>query len=152
MFTTTKAVGRDNKLTAIKCYLESRQNNSKAISLEPTGYIYYQKSVIYLGVSADGKLLCASVDTCCYGCLESKCPYSIDGLLAITLTPKIAENIEKIFIRKGEDGLLHLLHGHSYYIQVQGEMAVIKVEWCDFVVYSNGEVLVDRIVADQDSQ
>ena len=25
---------------------------------------------------------------------------------------------------------------------------VMNVEWCDFVVYSNGEVLVDRIVAD----
>ena len=36
---------------------------------------------------------------------------------------------------------------HRY---VQGEMAVIGVEWCDFVVYSNGEVVVDRILADVD--
>ena len=34
-----------------------------------------------------------------------------------------------------------------YYAQVHGEMAVIRIEWCDFVVYSNGEV-VDRILAD----
>lgn len=53
-------------------------------------------------------------------------------------------------MHKGEDGLLHLPHDHSYYAQVQGEMAVMNVEWCDFVIYSNGEVLVDRIVADYD--
>ena len=51
-------------------------------------------------------------------------------------------------MHKRKDGLLHLPHNHSYYAQVQGEMAVMNVERCDFVVYSNGEVLVDRIVAD----
>ena len=29
-------------------------------------------------------------------------------------------------------------------------MAVLDVEWCDFVVFSNDTVLVDRIVADHD--
>ena len=32
----------------------------------------------------------------------------------------------------------------------RGEMAIIGVEWCDFVVYSNGCVIVDRILADLD--
>jgi len=27
--------------------------------------------------------------------------------------------------------------------QVQGELEVTNREWCDFVVYSNGEVVVD---------
>ena len=26
----------------------------------------------------------------------------------------------------------------------------MNIEWCDFVVYSNGEVIVDHIVADYD--
>ena len=29
-------------------------------------------------------------------------------------------------------------------------MAIMNIEWCDFVVYSNGEVIVDHIVADYD--
>ena len=29
-------------------------------------------------------------------------------------------------------------------------MAILEVEWCDFVVYSNGCVIVDRILADLD--
>jgi len=43
-----------------------------------------------------------------------------------------------------------LQHDHVYYAQVQEEMAVMGVEWCDFVVYSNGEVVVDHILADLD--
>ena len=53
-------------------------------------------------------------------------------------------------MHKEEDSLLHLPHNHSYYAQVQGEMALMNVEWCDFAVYSNGEVIVDRNVADYD--
>ena len=39
---------------------------------------------------------------------------------------------------------------YIYYAQVQGEMAIIGVEWCDFIVYSNGQIVVDRIIADND--
>ena len=57
---------------------------------------------------------------------------------------------DKFFLRRGEDGELHLPQEHHYYAQVQGELAVTGREWCDFVVYSNGEVVVDRIFADLD--
>ena len=50
----------------------------------------------------------------------------------------------------GDDGNLHLPSDHPYYTQVQGEMAIIGVEWCDFVVYSNVCVIVDWILADID--
>ena len=43
---------------------------------------------------------------------------------------------------------LHLPKKHRYYAQVQGEMAILNVEWCDFVVYSKGVVAIDRILAD----
>ena len=51
-------------------------------------------------------------------------------------------------MQRGEDGLLHLPTNHPYYVQVQGEMAILNVEWCDFVVYSKGTVIVDRIIND----
>ena len=53
-------------------------------------------------------------------------------------------------MKKGSDGLLHLPIDLGYYVQVQGEMAILGVEWCDFVVYSNGVVVEDRILADAD--
>lgn len=102
---------------------------------EPTSlYLLPEKS--YLGASADGKLLCTSVDTCCIGCLVIKCPYSIDGTLTISLTPdEISDKYgKKFFMQRGEDGLLHLPEKHPYYAQVQDEMTILNVEWCDFVV------------------
>ena len=53
-------------------------------------------------------------------------------------------------MQKGEDGLLHLPHEHHYFAQVQGEMAIMNVEWCDLVVYSNNKIVIDRIIADYD--
>ena len=53
-------------------------------------------------------------------------------------------------MRRGDNLVLHLPETHPYYAQVQGEMAILNVEWCDFVVFSNGSVIVDRILADHD--
>ena len=53
-------------------------------------------------------------------------------------------------MKMGDNNLLYLPPGHAYYPQVQGEMAVLGIEWCDFVVFSNDTVVVDRIVADYD--
>ena len=141
--------GRDNEPLARKCYLENRQAAGEDIVFESAGLsLLAEKS--YLGASSDGRLTCKSVDTCCIGCLEIKCPYSIKGSLTITLTPdEIADQYGKdFFMRRGEDGLLYLPTNHPYYAQVQGEMAVFSVEWCDFVVYSNHTVIVDRSISD----
>ena len=53
-------------------------------------------------------------------------------------------------MKKGSDGLLHLPIDHGYYAQVQGEMAILGIEWCHCVVYSNSVVVEDRILADAD--
>ena len=34
-----------------------------------------------------------------------------------------------------EDGCLYLLHEHKCYAQVQGQMAILRIEWCNFVVH-----------------
>ena len=141
--------GRDNEPLARKCYLENRQAAGEDMEFESAGLSLLPEKC-YLGASSDGRLNCKSVDTCCIGCLEIKCPYSIKGSLTITLTPdEIADRYGKdFFMKRGEDGLLHLPTTHPYYAQVQGELAVLNVEWCDFVVYSNRSVVVDRILSD----
>ena len=98
----------------------------------------------YLGASSDGRMIYANIDTCCVGCLEVKRPYSIEGNVTVQLTPEEIEN----FMCRGDDMMLHLPKTHPYYAQVQGKMAILNVEWCDFVVFSNGSVIVDRIFAD----
>ena len=77
---------------------------------------------------------------------------SIENTVTIELSPDdIAREFgDRFFMKKGDDGNLHLPSDHQYYSQVQGEMAIIGVEWCDFVLYSNRCVIVDRILADLD--
>uniref|UniRef100_A0A1X7TTM1 Uncharacterized protein n=1 Tax=Amphimedon queenslandica TaxID=400682 RepID=A0A1X7TTM1_AMPQE len=53
-------------------------------------------------------------------------------------------------LQRGENGLLSPRRNHSYYAQVQKEMAILNVDWCDFVVYSKDTVIVDHIVRDFD--
>ena len=81
-----------------------------------------------------------------------KCPFSIDNESVVHLTShQIAERFgNKFSLVKGEDCMLHLNKSHAYYAQVQGEMAIMELEWCDFVVYSGDVILVDRIWADLD--
>ena len=46
------------------------------------------------------------------------------------------------------DGSLYLPSDHVYYSQVLGQMAILGVEWCDFVVFRGGEIVVYHILAD----
>ena len=143
--------GKDNEENARLKYIHNRATMGETMVVTPCGlHLIAEKS--YLGATSDGHILCTSVDTLRHGCLEIKCPYSIDKQITVELSPDhIADKFgNKFFMQRGTDGNLHLPHDHVYYAQVQGEMAVIGVEWCDFVVYSNGKVVVDCILADVD--
>lgn len=48
-----------------------------------------------------------------------------------------------------KDGVLHLKKPHSYYWQIQGEMMVTGTSWCDLVVFSGKDILVQRIYRDK---
>ena len=143
--------GRENEERARKCYVANRCAVGEMMVVEESG-LHLMPDKSYLGASSDGNVLCTSVDTCCMGCLEIKYSYSIDKSITIEMSPmEIAEKYgSKFFMKRGEDGELHLLQEHPYYAQVQGELAITNREWCDFVVFSNGEIVIDRILADLD--
>jgi len=142
--------GKDNEDRARQCYIKNRQQYGEDMEVEASG-LHLMPDRSFIGASSDGKVLCKNVDTCCWGCLEIKCPYSINGQVTVSMSPmEIADKHTDFFMKMGDDGLLHLPPDHAYYAQVQGEMAVLDVEWCDFVVFSNNTVVVDRIVADYD--
>ena len=143
--------GRENEDAARKCYIANRKACGEDMIVELTG-LHLMPEKPYLGASSDGKVIYTNIDTCCVGCLEVKCPYSIEGNVTVQLTPdEIVDKYgDKFFMCRGDDLILHLPETHPYYAQVQGEMAILNVEWCDFVVFSNGSVIVDRILADHD--
>ena len=142
--------GRENEAKARHCYIENRRQCGEDMVVEASG-LHLLPNKSFIGASPDGRILCRNIDTCNHGCLEIKCPYSINHNVTVTMTPEeIADEYPDFFMKRGDDGLLHLPCDHAYYAQVQGEMAVLNVEWCDFTVFSNGTVVVDRIIADYD--
>ena len=124
-------------------YIKDRADSGEIMSVRETG-LTLCPSMPYLGASANGFITCHSVDTCCCGVLEIKCLYSIYGNYVVELSPQeIAEKYgDKFCLAKGSDNQLHLKMSHPYYAQIQGEMAIINVEWCGFVVFSGGKIFV----------
>ncbi|XP_071750617.2 uncharacterized protein LOC139907971 isoform X1 [Centroberyx gerrardi] len=46
-------------------------------------------------------------------------------------------------------GVLELKKTHAYYWQMQGEMMLTGTEWCDLVVYTDEDILVQRVYRDK---
>ena len=101
--------GRDNEDRARQCYIENRQQCGVGCTSCLTE------------VLLDGKVLCRNVDTCSRGCLEIKCPYSINAQVTVSMSPtEIANKHPDFYMKIGDDNLLHLPPTHTYYAQVQG--------------------------------
>jgi len=77
--------------------------------------LHLMPSKAYLGASSDSKVTCTSMDTCCSGCLEIKCPYSIDKCITVEMTSSEIVNKfgDKFFLIREEDGELHLSQHHN---------------------------------------
>ena len=80
----------------------------------------------YLGATPDGKVSC----TCCgKGIVEIKCPYchkesTIDN----------ATQDKNFCLKKDSSGKIYLDHSHAYYFQVQTQLFLTDLEYCDFCV------------------
>ena len=51
------------------------------------------------------------------------------------------------------DGLPCLNRNHKHYAQVQGDMAIFGLPWCDFFVWTSAEennFIIERVYFDQD--
>ena len=48
------------------------------------------------------------------------------------------------FLEKLPCGKIQLKHTDERYFQVQGQMAISEVDWCDFIVYSTKRIFVER--------
>ena len=119
-----------------------------SIEATPTYYAFaytvYRRSgyAVRLGCSRDDVVTDpSSPDTT--GLAEYKCPYSLKGqsvdqLLATKATSHFC-------LSRGMDGHLRLKRSHVYYYQVQGQLAITKLPWCDFVVC---ELHIERVRVD----
>lgn len=92
----------------------------------------------FLGASPDSKVIEVACENQ-YGLVEIKCPHT-----KFHVTPLEACS-DKTFFCEEIDGKPKLKDNHDYYFQVQGQLGVTKAMWCDFVVYTNAGMSIQRI-------
>ena len=76
------------------------------------------------------------------GLVEYKCPYSARHN-TVTDAAK-----SKDFFASTKDGKVTLKRNHNYFFQIQGQMAICKRNWCDFVIWTTKEMTIERIIFD----
>ena len=130
--------GRNNEDVARKAY-------SKRQTASHSGFRYSVSGLVinplypYLGASLDGRFDC---DCCGQGILEIKCPYKYRECAPADIDDP------SFYLTNTIDGF-KLNSEHQYYFQVQMQLALCEVSYCDFVIWTPKEMITIRIQPDQ---
>lgn len=137
--------GIDNEKHALEAYVTWQHNHGHPdLIVSPSGFII-NPLYSFLGASPDGAVHDPSHADAPFGFVEIKCPYSVRDL-----TPVEATHTPGFCCVKNDLGDLELKEKHSYFAQIQGQMAIGERPWCDFVIYTQKGINVQRISFNQD--
>jgi len=127
---SSKDTERGKKLekAAFKKYEYLQKKDHEDLKVNQCG-LFLCKDKAYLAASPDGLVSCSCCDG--EGCLEIKCPRE--------------ENMNASFDSEG-----NLLRNHEYFYQVQTQMYVCDLSYCDFFVYSTKNHILHRVYPDKD--
>ena len=128
--------GRENEVKARNAYI-----SSTGLMVHLCGLVV-NPTLPWLGASPDGLVL-NPLETS-FGILEIKCPYTYR--LSTVEEATDDWNFFAIIV----DGKVTLKRTDRYYYQVQGQMALAGVKWCDFVIFTFKNHTVERISFDYD--
>ncbi|XP_034063803.1 uncharacterized protein LOC117540949 isoform X2 [Gymnodraco acuticeps] len=98
----------------------------------PCGFVIHPDAP-WLGASPDG-LVFDPTESPPFGLVEIKCP-------------NVKSYVDCSYL-KMQSGTLKLKQSHSYYWQVQGQLLLTGMEWCDLVVFAEEDILIQRICRD----
>jgi len=131
--------GISNESNAINAYLEKMTECHEDVSICDSG-LQVNSQWPFIGASSpDGLVNCK----CCgAGLCEIKCPYTAkDGL------PTDAANKKDYCLKKDGDSV-YLNTSHHYYYQVQCQLFVSGLDYCDFIIWTPQGLYVERILPD----
>ena len=140
--------GKKKEPIARNLYIKELQSShGSKFTVLPAGLSINPK-YSFLGISPDGKVIYPFAYFP-YGLLEIKCPSAGNNK---TLDEKCQE--DSFYLKKVGDRFYldrSKLQSRKYYAQVQGQLALTGLPWCDFVVYLNGSqnMAVERIMFDE---
>lgn len=131
---------------ALEAYVSYQHQKGKTgLTVEPCGVLINEKFP-YLEARPDGKVFDPSNEEP-DGFVQVKCPYShrditpLEACSSPEFCCKVKTNID------GTQSL-EMRQNHQYYAQVQGQMAIGGRNWCDFVIYTNKGISVERVMFD----
>lgn len=119
---------------------------AKYISLNQDAHVHgcgliVNPAMSFLGATPDGKV-CHQGNT---GIMEIKCPYS-----ARDVTVKEAIDTVPNFFMNIVNDTPCLIRNHVYYYQIQGQLLISGAPFCDLVVYTRKDLVVERICPDKE--
>ena len=131
---------------ALKQYCDlQHQSGHHGLYCCKSGFVI-SKDHPFLGASPDAVVH----DPTCknqFGLAEVKCPYSCQHLLPIDAAES-TNFCSTVEVNSSGEQHLKLKPTHIYYSQIQGQMAITERSWCDFVIYTEKGISVERIPFD----
>ena len=147
---STKATewGKENEPKALQKYVEHQlQTGHIDLVTCKAGFVVCELHP-FIGASPDAYVFDpSSVNQ--FGLAEIKCPYKYRELTP-TDACKHSDFCCKLAIQPDGTSIAELKRTHPYYCQIQGQLAVTERKWCDFVVFTNKGVSVERIKYDRE--
>ena len=130
------AFGREHEPIARQQYFQRGKKVHRGFKVKTCGLII-DSDHPYIGASPDGLVSCS----CCgNGTIEIKCSYTYQNE-----TPDTACADDHYHVFKDANGDIKLKHSSSWYLQIQGQMGVCKLKYCDFILYTRKGIAVDRV-------
>ncbi|KAL2088077.1 hypothetical protein ACEWY4_016905 [Coilia grayii] len=126
--------GSEMEFQATKEYVQC--NN---VNYAPCGLVLHPVAP-WLGASPDS-LVYDPTATPCYGLVEIKCPNVKSYIRATLIVNSYMSN-----------GTFKLKKSHAYFWQVQGQLLITGLEWCNFFVWAEEDYFVERLQPDKDVQ
>ena len=135
----TKAMlwGRKMESKAIKAYSQEHMKTcGQVIEVKSKGLVVSPKFP-FLGASVDGILDCQKCGST--GIVEIKCPYKFRHMKPLDCVS------DPNFCSESVNSQLMLKANHNYLFQVMGQMAILNLQWADFVVWTKKGISIQRI-------
>lgn len=121
-------------------YITAMQDHHTDFQVSTAG-LFINTSLPWIGASPDGIITCS-----CHGrgVLEIKCPFTLKNGSIVNSC-----NTDANFCLMMKDNVITLKTNHKYMSQVQAQMRIVGVQYCDFVVWSPTGMFIQHIQFDE---
>ena len=135
--------GKRNEAVAIQAYINYQHKHGINVKVNACG-LYVDSSESWLAASPDGIVTGLTSGGQDRGCLEVKCPLSCEKMTFHNVCSTVSS-----FCLTEDGAQMFLSKEHAFFYQIQTQMHVTKLHWCDFVIWSPvQEPFVQRVKYD----